>query len=168
MKPQWRCRNLAEVKETPTLNTRLQVPRSQRLHLDLLHHISVNITTKTTRKRNIQVLFFFALLQKKSQQHFITRLKKLLQSGTKLNMPKLPDATQQKIKPKMKRPSLTLREKKQLKRRQVSSQNVPLYHNRFARLEHKVMKILYNKLMQALLLQPQRKQVKFFFFFFFW
>lgn len=120
MKPQWRCRNLAEVKETPTLNTRLQVPRSQRLHLDLLHHVSVNITTKTNRKRNIQLLFFFALLQKKSQQHFITRLKKLLQSGTKLNMPKLPDATQQKIKPKMKRPSLTLRKKKKTIKKKAS------------------------------------------------
>lgn len=36
-----------------------------------------------------------------------------------------------------------------------------------ARLEHKVMKILYNKLVQARLLQLQRKQVtvKYFFFF---
>lgn len=42
---------------------------------------------------------------------------------------------------------------------------MPLYRNRFARLEHKVMKILYNKLMQARLLQLQRKQVtvKYFF-----
>lgn len=47
----------------------------------------------------------------------MTRLKKLLQSGTKLNMPKLPDATQQKTKPKIKCPSLTLQELKTIKKK---------------------------------------------------
>lgn len=57
------------------------------------------------RPRFYLIFFFFCFTTKKSQQYFITRLKKLLQSGTKLNIPKLPDATQLKIKAQRKKSS---------------------------------------------------------------
>lgn len=75
----------------PALNTGLQVPGLQglpnaaeetsalaRLQLDLLHHVSVKVTTKTTRKHNIQVLlfFFFCFTTKKVPVIFYNPIKK--------------------------------------------------------------------------------------------
>lgn len=46
-------------------------PMVARLQLDLLHHVSVNITATITHKRNIQLLFIFLLYYKKSPSNIL-------------------------------------------------------------------------------------------------